>query len=90
MKETKKVLADLEQQGLSDLRSMQKADSDIEDVLAAIIIIGKKLHDICVEKLKSQMYMKTGKEILNYWHFFETSHVYIPIKITNKSLSISW
>ena len=41
MKETKQILTELEQQGLSDLRSMQKPDSDVEDVLAAIIIIGK-------------------------------------------------
>ena len=55
MKETKRVLADLEQQGLSDLRSMQKADSDIEDVLAAIIIIGEKLHYIYVKVLTSKL-----------------------------------
>ena len=39
VKETKHILAVLDQQGLSDLRSMQKPDSDIEDVLASIIII---------------------------------------------------
>ena len=40
VKETKQILLELDQQGLSDLRSMQKPDSDIEDILAAIIIIG--------------------------------------------------
>ena len=41
VKDIKQVLAELDQQGLSDLRSMQKPDGEIEDVLAAIIIIGK-------------------------------------------------
>eukprot|EP00795_Rhopilema_esculentum_P016198 gene16198-7569_t len=41
VKETKQILLELDQQGLSDLRSMQKPDSDIEDILAAIIIIVK-------------------------------------------------
>lgn len=39
VKETKHILAVLDQQGLSDLRSMQKPDSDVEDVLASVIII---------------------------------------------------
>ena len=46
VKETKEILAELEQQGLSDLRSMQKPDGDIEDVLAAIIIIGKSRQNL--------------------------------------------
>ncbi len=49
VKETKQVLAELDHQGLADLRSMQKPDSDVEDVLAAVIIIGM-LTDLLIEK----------------------------------------
>lgn len=39
--DTKRVLKTLDQQGLTELRAMQKPDSEIEDLLAAIIFIGK-------------------------------------------------
>lgn len=38
--DTKRVLKTLDQQGLTELRAMQKPDTEIEDLLAAIIIIG--------------------------------------------------
>lgn len=41
VKDTKQVLLDLDMKGLGDLRSMQNPDSEIEDLLASIIIIGK-------------------------------------------------
>ena len=41
VKGTKKSLESLDDKDLSDIRSMQKPDSEIEDLLAAIIIIGK-------------------------------------------------
>lgn len=39
--DTKRVLKHLDAQGLAELRAMQKPDNEIEDLLAAIIIIGK-------------------------------------------------
>lgn len=39
--DTKRVLKNLDGQGLTELRAMQKPDNEIEDLLAAIIIIGK-------------------------------------------------
>lgn len=41
VKDTKQVLLDLDMKGLADLRAMQNPDSEIEDLLASIIIIGK-------------------------------------------------
>ncbi|XP_057302207.1 uncharacterized protein LOC130636487 isoform X2 [Hydractinia symbiolongicarpus] len=41
VKETKNVLAQLDDKGLSDLRSLQTPDSELEDLLAAVIIIVK-------------------------------------------------
>ena len=38
--ETKRVLKNLDGQGLAELRALQKPDNEIEDLLAAIIIIG--------------------------------------------------
>ena len=40
VRETKNVLNALDAKGLTDLRGMHKPDSEIEDLLAAIIIIG--------------------------------------------------
>ena len=40
--DTKKILKFMDSQGLAELRAMQKPDSEIEDLLAAIIIIGEK------------------------------------------------
>ena len=39
--DTKRILKYMDSQGLAELRAMQKPDSEIEDLLAAIIIIGK-------------------------------------------------
>ena len=39
--DTKRVLRNLDGQGLAELRAMQKPDSEIEDLLAAIIITGQ-------------------------------------------------
>lgn len=38
--DTKRVLKNLDAQGLAELRALQKPDNEIEDLLAAIIIIG--------------------------------------------------
>ena len=38
--DTKRILKYMDSQGLAELRAMQKPDSEIEDLLAAIIIIG--------------------------------------------------
>ena len=38
--DTKRVLKNLDGQGLTELRALQKPDNEIEDLLAAIIIIG--------------------------------------------------
>ena len=38
--DTKRVLKTLDGQGLAELRALQKPDNEIEDLLAAIIIIG--------------------------------------------------
>ena len=38
--DTKRVLKILDGQGLAELRALQKPDNEIEDLLAAIIIIG--------------------------------------------------
>ena len=38
--DTKRVLKALDGQGLAELRALQKPDNEIEDLLAAIIIIG--------------------------------------------------
>lgn len=38
--DTKRVLKNLDGQGLAELRALQKPDNEIEDLLAAIIIIG--------------------------------------------------
>lgn len=38
--DTKRVLKFLDGQGLAELRALQKPDNEIEDLLAAIIIIG--------------------------------------------------
>lgn len=40
MSDTKRVLKALDGQGLAELRALQKPDNEIEDLLAAIIIIG--------------------------------------------------
>ena len=42
MSDTKRVLKHLDGQGLAELRAMQKPDSEIEDLLAALIIIGQQ------------------------------------------------
>lgn len=39
--DTKRVLKNLDGQGLAELRALQKPDNEIEDLLAAIIIIGE-------------------------------------------------
>ena len=38
--DTKRVLKNLDGQALAELRALQKPDNEIEDLLAAIIIIG--------------------------------------------------
>ena len=39
--DTKRVLKNLDALGLAELRALQKPDSEIEDLLASIIIIGE-------------------------------------------------
>lgn len=43
--DTKRVLKNLDAQGLAELRALQKPDNEIEDLLAAIIIIGMYIED---------------------------------------------
>jgi len=82
VKETKRVLADLEQQGLSDLRSMQKADSDIEDVLAAIIIIVKS-------PTSDLTWHKGAKRIMaNLERFREELYAFDEMELTEDTLQV--
>eukprot|EP00794_Sanderia_malayensis_P011163 gene11163-12336_t len=82
VKEMKQVLADLDHQGLSDLRGMQKPDNDIEDVLAAVIIIVKS-------PTSDLTWNKGAKRIMaNLERFREEIAAFDEVELTESTLQV--
>lgn len=65
--DTKRVLKNLDAQGLAELRALQKPDNEIEDLLAAIIIIGMYIEDSISRKRELWLWVSMGHSVMKTW-----------------------